>query len=358
VGNWLYGVAYRTALKARTTLARRRTRERQVAVMPEPEEAPREDLWHDLQPLLDQELSRLPDKYRVPVVLCHLEGKSQREAAGQLGWPEGTLSVRLMRARALLAKRLARRGVVVSAGSLALVFAEGSAPACLPAPLVASTVKAATLVAAGQAVTTAAVSAEVTALTKGVLHAMSLTKLKSALVLILVVTLACVGAGIAAYSSPARPTPRAELNQKEPDRPAVAAPGGLKNDNAKIQGTWVAEFTEKDGGKGQGGVWVIIADKIVLTRPGVGVDGGAAYTLDPTRKPKAIDLTFDRGPAEGKTLPGIYELDGDELKICYVSPDPEEGRGKGRPTGFAAKAGSGHLLWVFKRQPDQGCIYK
>src|SRR5262249_2303195 len=69
VANWLYGVAHQTALKARATAARRRGRERQVTAMPEPEAA-RQDLWDDLQPLLDQELSRLPDKYRAVIVLC------------------------------------------------------------------------------------------------------------------------------------------------------------------------------------------------------------------------------------------------------------------------------------------------
>src|SRR6516164_94852 len=85
VGNWLYGVAYRTAREARALAARRRGRERQVTDMPEPE-APAEDGWAELRPLLDQELSRLPDKYRTPIVLCELEGKTHKEAARQLGW--------------------------------------------------------------------------------------------------------------------------------------------------------------------------------------------------------------------------------------------------------------------------------
>src|SRR5262249_55047498 len=87
LANWLYGVAYQTARKARATAARRRTRERQVLEMPEPQVAPQQ-VRHDLQSLLDQELSRLPDKYRVPLVLCDLEGKPRRETAQQLGCPE------------------------------------------------------------------------------------------------------------------------------------------------------------------------------------------------------------------------------------------------------------------------------
>ncbi len=103
VANWLYGVAYRTALKARTMLARQRGRERQVKEMPEPETAEPDASWRELQTLLDQELRRLPDKYRVAVVLCDLEGQTGKETARQLGWPEGTVSSRLARGRSMLA---------------------------------------------------------------------------------------------------------------------------------------------------------------------------------------------------------------------------------------------------------------
>ena len=87
LANWLYGVAHQTAIKARATVARRKMRERQVAEMPE-QAGVEQDLWNDLQPLLDQELSRLPDKYRGVIVLCDLEGKTRKEAAGQLAVPK------------------------------------------------------------------------------------------------------------------------------------------------------------------------------------------------------------------------------------------------------------------------------
>src|SRR5687768_3920755 len=112
VGNWLYGVAYQTAVRARTIAAKRRARERQVTDMPEA--AASHDRWTALEPLLDQELTRLPDKYRLAVVLCDLEGKSRKQAAEQLDCPEGTVSGRLARARKMLAKRLARHGLMVS----------------------------------------------------------------------------------------------------------------------------------------------------------------------------------------------------------------------------------------------------
>ena len=165
LANWLYGVAYQTALNARTTAARRSARERQVAVMPEPETA-QPDLWHDLKPLLDQELSRLPDKYRIPIGLCDLEGKTRKEAAQQLGCPEGTVAGRLARARVLLARRLARHGLAVSGGALAAVFSQETASAVVPISVLASTIKAASMLAAGP-VFTGVISVPVASLTEG-----------------------------------------------------------------------------------------------------------------------------------------------------------------------------------------------
>ena len=149
IANWLYGVAHQTALKARQTAAKRKCREKQVTAMPEPAVS-EQDLWHDLQPVLDHELSSLPTKYRVAVVLCDLEGKTRKEAARQLGLPEGTVASRLTRARTMLAKRLARHGLAVSGGALAVVLSQRVASACVPTSVVSSTIKAASLFAAGQ----------------------------------------------------------------------------------------------------------------------------------------------------------------------------------------------------------------
>ena len=140
VANWLYGVAYREALKVRTASVRRRAKEKQVATMLEPA-APQTGDWSDLAPLLDRELNRLSDHLRAAVVSCDIEGRSRLEAARQLGWPEGTLKVRLSRARAILARRLARQGVVLSVGTLAAVVTQNAASAGVPAVLAASTVK-------------------------------------------------------------------------------------------------------------------------------------------------------------------------------------------------------------------------
>src|SRR5262249_51927513 len=151
VGNWLYGVAYRTALDARAAAARRRTRERQLSAMPEPEAGNSVDVCSDLRPLLDRALARLPDKYRGPVVLWDLEGRPRRDVARQLGIREGPLSGRLTTARRRLARRLARHGLALSGGALTAALTEGAASACVSSPLVAATARAAVAVAAGAA---------------------------------------------------------------------------------------------------------------------------------------------------------------------------------------------------------------
>src|SRR5207237_803653 len=142
VGNWLYGVAYRIAIKARAAGRKRQAREKAMSPAVEPAAETAEPV-PDWLPLLDRELNGLPPKYRMPILLCDLEGKSQHEAATVLGWPEGTLSGRLSRARVLLGQRLARRGFRLTVATLATLLASEYASASVPAPLTAATVKAA-----------------------------------------------------------------------------------------------------------------------------------------------------------------------------------------------------------------------
>ena len=202
VGHWLYGVANRTAMKARASRARRRGREIPVAEIPEPEVARRDPLV-DLLPDLDRELGRLPDKYRIPIVLCELQGKSHREAGEELGWPVGTVSGRLSRARTLLEGRLARRGLMLSSGGLTARLAEAreSAMASLPGGLIGPTARVAPPFSAGREVSAGVVSAEVLTLTGEVLKAMGLIKLKyAATALILGLALAAGGTCLAYWN--------------------------------------------------------------------------------------------------------------------------------------------------------------
>jgi RNA polymerase sigma factor (sigma-70 family) len=195
LANWLYGVAHQTALKARATAAKRKGREGQMTETPEPA-ITQQDPWRDLQPLLDEELSRLPNKYRSVIVLCDLEGKTRKEAAGQLRCPEGTVAGRLARARVMLAKRLTRRGVVLSGAALAAVLSQQAASAGVPTSVAASTIKAASLLAAGKAAATGAISVKVAALTEGVMKAMLFTKLKAVLAVVLILGFVATGATV------------------------------------------------------------------------------------------------------------------------------------------------------------------
>jgi hypothetical protein len=161
---------------------------------PEPEVAP--EAPQDWRGILDRELARLPEKYRVPVVLYHLEGRPHREVARQLGLPEGTLSSRLATARQLLGKRLARAGVGLPAGALVVALSESAALATVPGTLVSSTVRAATLLAAGEAAL-ATLATPAVALMKGALQTMFLQKLK--VVAATAVVILALGVGGLAY---------------------------------------------------------------------------------------------------------------------------------------------------------------
>jgi RNA polymerase sigma factor (sigma-70 family) len=176
LGNWLHGVAYRTALKARSRLTRWRCFTGTLSDVPALE--PLSDLaWDELQLVLDEEIQRLPAKYRTPAVMCCLEGHSFADAARQLGWPVGTIAGRLARARELLRPRLTRRGFTLSAGLLGTILSAHATSAAVPAALSDSTVTAALACAAGR-VSASVVSAKVAALTEGVIKAMFLQKLK------------------------------------------------------------------------------------------------------------------------------------------------------------------------------------
>jgi RNA polymerase sigma factor (sigma-70 family) len=196
VSNWLYGVARQTALKARATTAKRHARERQVTTMPEPQAVDRASAGPDLLCLLDEELSRLPDKYRVAIVLCDLEGKTRREAARQLGVPDGTVGARLARARTMLARRLTRRGLTVTGGTLSAALAQQAASGAAPITLVSATTHAATLVAAGEGTAACAISGNVVAIAETVLKAMLLSKIKVLAIGLAVTALACLAGAI------------------------------------------------------------------------------------------------------------------------------------------------------------------
>jgi RNA polymerase sigma factor (sigma-70 family) len=308
VANWLYGVARQTALKARATAARRGARERQVTPMPEAA-ATDPELWDDLQRLLDRELSGLPGIYRAAVVLCDLEGKTRKEAARQLGVPEGTLAARLARARGMLARRLARHGLAVSGGTLAGVLAQNAASAGVPAPVVSSTIQAASLWAAGQAAASGVISAQVAALADGVLTTMFLTKLKIATAVLAVVAVLGTGAGRLTHRALAeKPTGKAAKDAGKEERTEVKGVVKAVNDS---QGTLVVHLGKEFPGEE---TFTLAGDAKVLLDDGTGdrLGFGEGKLADLTEgTPVTLRLSPDRKVtriwAEGSTIQGILK---------------------------------------------------
>jgi RNA polymerase sigma factor (sigma-70 family) len=286
VANWLHGVAYRTALKARSMRAKRQVRERQVAQMPEPESVQKEN-WSDLQPLLDEELSRLPETYRLSLLLCDLEGKSIKQATQQLGWPQGTLAGRLARARKMLAKRLAQRGVVLSGGALAVVLAENAASASVALALAVSTTKAAVAIAAGQAAAPSLVSSKVVALMEGVMKGMMLTKLKTMAVALVMLGVVAFGGTMAArHSATAQqveaPEGKKPALPKTESPPAESRPKSL---DEKLQGEWL--YTDYKNGA----ITLIFGPgkKFRIISPDNSEDTGT-YAVDWSKNPHHLDF--------------------------------------------------------------------
>jgi RNA polymerase sigma factor (sigma-70 family) len=181
LAGWLHRVAYRLALRSQAGAGRRQKKEGRAAAM-KPVSSQPEESWNELRGLLDRELEHLPPVCRAPLVLCYLEGKSNVEAARELGCPLGTIKGRLARGRDLLRKGLQRRGLTLGATALVAMLSEQAASAAVPGILVLSTGNAAAAFASGK---TAAASAGALSLAEGFLRAATLgTLLKSALVMI------------------------------------------------------------------------------------------------------------------------------------------------------------------------------
>jgi RNA polymerase sigma factor (sigma-70 family) len=193
---FLHGVASRLARKARMTAQRRRCHEARAESPSSGDPFAVVEL-RELRALLDEELLRLPEKYRAPLALCYLEGLSYTEAARQLGWREGTVCGRLARARELLRQRLSQRGLTLSGAALAATLTEpSSAPA---ATAVAAVTRMATLFALGQAPGSGAVSLSVASLAQDALQAMTVAKMKTVVALVAVFCALASGGGLAAH---------------------------------------------------------------------------------------------------------------------------------------------------------------
>jgi RNA polymerase sigma factor (sigma-70 family) len=359
LANWLYGVAHQTALKGRATAIKRKGRERQVADMPDPAMLAQEQ-WNDVLPLLDQELSRLPDIYRAVIVLCDLEGKTRKEASQETGVPEGTIGSRLARARELLRRRLKQRGIVFSGGSVTAALLAGAASASAPPTLVASTVKAASLLAAGRAA--GAVSTKVTALSEEVVKTMFVSNLKNAVSVGVILAVLATGTTLLTYRTVAGQDDKKPSAEKPVEPPAkqeskrtAPVPKASKTDEDLLRGKWTLVSGEVDGEqisadsvRGFPG-FLFAFDRLEfapINKLIVQDNIEASYKLDPSQKPKVIEIQFSTSGKKGQLTHNIFRVDGDRLLLCLQN-------NKEVPTDFVTKKGDGRVLLIFERAEKQ-----
>ncbi len=246
LANFLHGTAYRLAMSAKRTAARRRKHENRTPSRVSID--PMEELsWREVRAFLDEEIARLPEKYRSVFVLCILENLSRAEAAQRLGLTERTVLSRLFKARKRLGQRLARRGVELTAvlGAIALAMEPASA---LSPMLTAATIRAALATASGEGLA-GMVSASVAELVQGASRAVVTSKAKMVTALLLTATLAAGAgwwrtAGVSRLEDPvpadfhqpsvAGPTPRQEQSKDVTVSGRVVDPDGKPVNGAKL----------------------------------------------------------------------------------------------------------------------------
>jgi RNA polymerase sigma factor (sigma-70 family) len=226
VANWLYGVAYRVAVRARVQAARRHERQRMLTDVAR-DDSPVPGVEEAVRVLLDEEVSRLPARYREAIVCCYLEGRTQEETARLLGWPKGTVATRLNRARELLRNRLTRRGLCFSAGTLATLLPRGPAEGALPPALVATVMRSATRVLSGGSPPPGAAALVAAVLREGCLRTAKVA-VAGTLAVALAATGVVIGLGRGAPVAAPKPAPRvAEVQPMQApavcERPLAAA---------------------------------------------------------------------------------------------------------------------------------------
>jgi len=329
LGNWLYGVAYRISSKIRSANIRQRTREAPMVDLPAPD-ANDGASWRDLRPVFDDELRRLPERYRRPIVLFYLEGKSAAEVAAALGLPRGTVLSQLARAREQLRIRISRRSLALSAGAFAsLLERTASSDAAVPDRLLDLGMQTLPASAAG-------VSAQARLLAQQVLKEMLRRRLWT-IGSPLFAALLATWAGFLSYGA-VRVQPAAVA-------PAAVVQAEARSNLDGLQGDWQVVAVEQ-GGR------VLPKDQLPFTSLKIRDDtivheGGphhlliARFRLHPEQQPKAMDMESEG--YHGDIYHAIYALEGDTLTICR--PDDAT-----RPLELASRPGSKVLLYTAKRK--------
>lgn len=333
VAGWLARVAYRCAIRVRMSYRSQRLANLEAM-------SAREPSHHDpaLSVLLDEEVNRLPDKYRIPIVLCYLGGKTYNQVAAELNCPVGTLCGWLTRAKVMLRRRLMRRGVTLSVGGLAAYLDGLGSSVAVANDTVRSITANAVAFVAGEAF-----PGRAAAIANGVLSMMT-WKLKLLPAALLGFVALFFGLNAAAFNSSDPP--------KADDPPKITAPVRIaetkKTDADRLQGVWVFETAFRGKNEMLSMVWT---SKLNITGDAIRVDGFLSFSglkaplkgiihLDPTTEPKRFDLTLEEldfaqvgDPLKipAGSYPGIYRWDGDRLLVCFAA-----NAGGQRPESFTA----------------------
>jgi RNA polymerase sigma factor (sigma-70 family) len=338
LGSWLYGVAYRVAVRARAQARARRARHRELNDMPADESAS-PPVENEVRALIDEEVMRLPRRYREAVVCCYLQGRTQEEAAGLLGWPRGTVSTRLNRARDLLRVRLSRRGLVLSAGVVVGLLAQ----AAVPAGLLGSTLRL-----VGHALAGAALPAGAAALADATLRQLSRRKFHAALVVTLALAVAGGGALAAFFrhdAPPGDPPPGPPVAARW-EAPRVWREPGRFPDDAHTRGVWAMAFTDDGrtlltaGGDGAVRLW-----DVATRRPTGSFRGHAGQVVALALRPGGAEAAsvsddgrlclWDTAACRARVSAPVR--DGQDWRLAF-SPD-------GRTLAAANAADGGIDLW-------------
>lgn len=314
VASWLHGVARRVSLTLLRQRAERRRREQQTPATELPRAGATDLLWSEVQALLDEELERLPERLRAPLVLCYLEGKTRDEASAALGLTPGRLHGLLQRGRELLRDRLAKRGVAFGAGFLATGLSDGVCSA-LPPTLAVRIAGAAAAMLSGRPLPPTLAGARAVTLTNEVLRAMSHARIKSAVLWGTIAGTLIAGAGITLGFARSEPTPPDAPVRLAAPVPKVPAKPALGVRQSSLPVKWHIESVaiSPDGKSIASGHWggVTIwdaasgAERFTFQSHDAGCTGDVAYRPDGT----SLAVTCRGSPVAHKDLNTVYVWD-------------------------------------------------